>query len=171
MIFYQSPDNLAQEIDSFESAIPEFKAGTIHPIKFRGMRVPFGVYEQRKPNTFMMRIRCSGGGATPEQLIRVAELANKFGKPIVHATTRQELQLHDIQLEDIPTIMRELMTVGLSCRGGGGNTVRNIMASCDSGINPEEVFDVTPHTIALGSRLIADTTSWNLPNIMRSKST
>ncbi len=165
--FYRLPDSLAQEIEKLESAIDDFKNGSIHPIRFRGIRVPFGVYEQRKPDTFMMRIRCTAGGATPVQLVRVGELAKKFGKPLIHVTTRQEMQLHDIQLDDVPDIMRELMAVGLSCRGGGGNTVRNIMASSDSGINPAEVFDVSPYAVSLSSRLIADPDSWNLPRKLK----
>ncbi|MCP4751414.1 MAG: sulfite reductase subunit beta (hemoprotein) [Proteobacteria bacterium] len=163
MKFYHLPDDSAAEINQLEKAVVEFKEGKIHPVKFRTIRVPFGVYEQRTENTFMMRIRCTGGGATPRQLTKVGELAKRYGKPVVHITTRQEMQLHDLELEDVPAIMRELLEVGLSSRGGGGNTVRNIMASYDSGINPAEAFDVGPHAIALGSRLIAETDSWNLP--------
>jgi len=163
MNFYQLPENLLAEIDSLETAISDFRKGQIHPIKFRALRVPFGVYEQRTQNTFMIRIRATAGGATPEQLIRVASLAREFGQPVIHLTTRQEMQLHDIKLDDTPTIMRKLVEVGLSCRGGGGNTIRNVMASFDSGINPSEEFDVTPHAIALSSHLLADDDSWRLP--------
>ncbi len=163
MNFYQLPENLPAEIDSLEVAINDFRKGQIHPIKFRALRVPFGVYEQREQNTFMIRIRATAGGATPEQLIRVGSLAKEFGKPVIHMTTRQEMQLHDIKLDDTPTIMRKLVEVGLSCRGGGGNTMRNVMASFDSGINPSEEFDVTPHAIALSSHLLADEDSWSLP--------
>ncbi|MBT7710777.1 MAG: hypothetical protein HN745_03500 [Deltaproteobacteria bacterium] len=163
MKFYQLPQNLPAEINLLEAAIADFRKGQIHPIKFRALRVPFGIYEQREQNTFMIRIRATAGGATPEQLIRVASLAKEYGKPIIHLTTRQEMQLHDIKLDDAPLIMRELVKVGLSCRGGGGNTIRNVMASFDSGINPFEVFDVTPHAIALSSHLLSDSDSWNLP--------
>lgn len=163
MNFYQLPGNTSEEIDVIETAIGDFKQGQLHPVKFRALRVPFGIYEQREKNTFMIRIRSTGGGATPEQLLRVAGLAREYGKPIIHITTRQEMQLHDINLDDTPTIMRELMKVGLSSRGGGGNTIRNVIASFDSGINPEEVFDVTPHAVALSSQLIGEPDSWNLP--------
>lgn len=163
MRFYDIPDNFNDEIDSFAQAIRSFQKHQLHPTKFRAIRVPFGVYEQRTKNTFMLRIRMTAGGVTPTQLKKVAELAEKFGKPSVHVTTRQELQLHDIQLTDIPEIAGELYGVGLSCRGGGGNTVRNIMASYDSGINPEESFDVTPHAVALSSRMIGEDDSWNFP--------
>jgi sulfite reductase (ferredoxin) len=163
MKFYEIPASFTDEIDSFALAIEAFAKGRLHPTKFRAIRVPFGVYEQRTKGTFMLRIRMTAGGVTPAQFIKVAELARKFGKPAVHVTTRQVLQLHDIRLADVPEIVRELYGVGLSCRGGGGNTVRNIMASFDSGINPEESFDVTPHAVALSSRMIGEDDSWNFP--------
>lgn len=161
MNFYEIPTNFDKEIDSFENSILQFIKGELHPTKFRAIRVPFGVYEQRTKDTFMLRIRSTAGGITPRQLRKVAELALQFCKPLVHVTTRQELQLHDARLEDVTEIVRELYSVGLSSRGGGGNTVRNIMASYDSGINPEELFDVTPHATALASRLIAEGDSWD----------
>ncbi|MCP4340835.1 MAG: sulfite reductase subunit beta (hemoprotein) [Desulfobulbaceae bacterium] len=161
MNFYEIPNTFGEEIVTFERSIDQFNEGQLHPTKFRAIRVPFGVYEQRTKGTFMLRIRSTAGGITPRQLQKVSELAERFGKPIVHVTTRQEVQLHDARLDDIPELIRELYSVGLSSRGGGGNTVRNIMASYDSGINPEEIFDVTPHAVALSSRLIDEQDSWS----------
>ncbi len=163
MKFYEIPKEFANEIDSFERSIQQFRQGEFHPKKFRAIRVPFGVYEQRTKGTFMLRIRSTAGGITPKQLQKVSELARRFGKPLVHVTTRQELQLHDAKLPDIPQIIRELYSVDLSSRGGGGNTVRNIMASYDSGVNIDEIFDVTPHAVSLSSRLIGEKDSWNFP--------
>lgn len=167
MKFYEIPSSFAGEIDSFANAIQAFNKHQLHPTKFRAIRVPFGVYEQRTKGTFMLRIRMTAGGVTPTQFIKVAELAGKFAKPTVHLTTRQELQLHDIHLSDILEIIRELYGVGLSSRGGGGNTVRNIMASYDAGINHRESFDVTPHTVALSSRMIGEEDSWNFPRKLK----
>lgn len=163
MKFYEIPPILKNEIDDLESAIVRYRRGDLHPTKFRAIRVPFGVYEQRTKNTFMMRIRLTAGGITPDQLLTVAQIAKQYAKPMLHLTTRQELQIHDALLSDIPDMMRALLSANLSCRGGGGNTVRNVTASYDSGINPFEVFDVTPHAVALSSRLIAEPDSWNFP--------
>ena len=163
MKFYEIPKTLGKEIDELEASIARFKNGDLHPTKFRAQRVPFGVYEQRTENTFMVRIRLTAGGITPSQLEKTALIAKEYAKPVVHITTRQELQIHDAGLEDLPKIMRELYDIGLSSRGGGGNTVRNIMASYDSGINPLESFDVSPHAAALSTRLIAQDDSWNFP--------
>ncbi|MDA3916530.1 MAG: sulfurtransferase TusA family protein [Deltaproteobacteria bacterium] len=163
MKFYEIPKNLEKEIDDLESSIKKFRNGELHPTKFRAQRVPFGVYEQRTQNTFMVRIRMTAGGITPVQLEKVALIAKKYAKPFLHITTRQELQIHDAELEDLPGIMKELYDIGLSSRGGGGNTLRNIMASYDSGVNPNECFDVTAHAVALSTLLVAQNDSWNFP--------
>lgn len=111
----------------------------------------------------MVRVRCAAGAITPEQLRRVAQISEQHAADTLHITTRQELQLHSVQLEDVVLIMRQLLEVGLSTRGGGGNTVRNITASFDSGVAADEVFDVSPHAFALTTRLVSEPDSWLLP--------
>ncbi len=163
MRFYEIPASLDAEIDALEELITQYREGRIEGTKFRAHRVPFGIYEQRTADTYMVRIRCTGGGLTPEQLKNIALLSERYGGETIHVTTRQELQIHDVRLEDIPAILRELRQGGLSTRGGGGNTVRNIMASWDAGIADDEPFDVTPYAVDLTSRLIAEADSWTLP--------
>jgi sulfite reductase (ferredoxin) len=162
-MFYTIPDTLNAEIHGLERKIQEFKAGQLDGSSLKVHRVPFGVYEQRKNNTFMVRIRCAGGAITPEQLRVVAELSQEYGAGTLHITTRQELQIHDGRLDDVVPIIRRLVKAGLSTRGGGGNTVRNITASADSGVSEDEVFDVSPHAFSLTSRLISESDSWLLP--------
>lgn len=161
--FYEIPDSLGPEIDELEKLINDFRDGNINSTEIKARRVPFGVYEQRKDNTYMVRIRCTGGGITPAQFAAVADLSAKYGRESLHFTTRQELQIHNAELENIIVIIRELKKVGLASRGGGGNTVRNIMVSWDSGVSPDEIFDVAPYAVELTSRLIDESDSWSLP--------
>lgn len=162
-MFYTIPPSLKAEIDELEKLVQQFQSGCLETTAFKARRVPFGVYEQRKDNTYMVRIRCPGGAFTPRQLKEVAELSKTYAAENLHITTRQELQLHDVALENVLPIIRRLLQVGLSTRGGGGNTVRNITASVDSGISKDESFDVTPYVSALTSRLIAEPDSWLMP--------
>lgn len=163
MRFYESSPTLTKEHDAFEQDIADFKSGVLDPIKFKAFRVAHGVYEQRQPDTYMIRIRCAAGGITPEQLLKASALADEYGSGEVHFTTRQEIQVHDIRIDGVMPVIRELLTVGLSTRGGGGNTIRNILTPPDSGINPDDAFDVDPYAIALTTRLIHEEDSWNLP--------
>lgn len=160
---YKIPDSLHGEIGELESLIQAFKNGTVTEAELKARRVPFGIYEQRKRGTYMVRIRCTAGIITPAQLLRVADLSLRFASGNLHITTRQEIQIHDVLLEDIIGILKSLAEIGLSSRGGGGNTVRNITAPWDAGISKNELFDVTPYAIALTSELISKSDSWLLP--------
>ena len=160
---YIIPDSLKTDIRAFAKHVLDYRNGEIEAVKFKAIRVPMGIYEQRANGTFMVRVRCSAGMITPFQLKELALLARKEGAEPIHITTRQELQLHNVQLEQAPGILEQLYLLGLSSRGGGGNTVRNIMASEDAGISKDEIFDVTPHALALTNTLIAESDSWSLP--------
>ncbi len=160
---YKLPDNLEKDISTLFEGLEEFRKGEMNPVMFKGIRVAHGIYEQRDENTYMMRIRCASGQTTPNQLRAVAEISEKYGSGFVHITTRQEVQIHDVNINEVPNAILELKKMGLSTRGGGGNTIRNIIASHDSGVAIDEVFDVTPYSNELTTRMIAEQDSWKLP--------
>jgi sulfite reductase (ferredoxin) len=160
---YEIPASLPGELDELESLIAKYRAGSLDAASLKARRVPFGCYEQRKDGTYMVRVRTTGGALTPAQLRSLAVVCDKYGSDTIHITTRQEFQVHEVAIENVIAVMRELLSAGLSSRGGGGNTVRNIMISPDSGVSPEEVFDPSPYAFALTSRLISETDSWVLP--------
>ncbi len=161
--FYELPATLVEEQKQFETDITEFVKGNINPTKFKAIRVAHGIYEQRQLDTYMVRIRCAASGITPAQLKKVAELAHQYGNGEVHFTTRQEVQIHDVLIDDIMPVIYGLHTVGLSSRGGGGNTIRNILTSVDAGVAVDDVFDVGPYAMALTTRMIEEPDSMNLP--------
>jgi len=90
-------------------------------------------------------------------------LSHRYGAAEFHVTTRMDVQLHYVDIDDIVAVYEGLMSVGLAPRGGGGNTIRNIMASHDSGVSVDEEFNVAPYASALTTRLISEQDSWNLP--------
>ena len=164
---YSLPANLKEEIENYEVLVSDFLNNKIEPVKFKATRVPMGIYEQRKNGTFMVRIRCAGGFISPSQLKQVAAIAKKNHSDLLHITTRQEIQIQNITLESTVNILKDLYQVELSARGGGGNTVRNILTSVDSGIDPHETFDVFPYAVALTNKLIAEADSWSLPRKLK----
>lgn len=159
---YTLPDSLRQEIEEYKGVVEEFKGGKLDNIKFKSVRVPHGIYEQRGNDIFMARIRCASGFVSPAQLKRVGELARDYGK-LVHITTRQELQIHNILIDDTYEVIKGLYNVGLGTRGSGGNTIRNIMGSTESGVDSEDVFDITPYVVALTNKMVVESDSWELP--------
>jgi len=162
-MFYKIPKNLESELDGLDSYIERYRSGDIDAATLKVRRVPFGCYEQRTDGSYMVRIRTTGGALTPRQLRSIAEVSAQYGSSAIHITTRQEFQVHDVALENVLPVMRELLQVGLAARGGGGNTVRNVLVSPDAGVGLDELFDPSPYAFALTSRLIAEPDSWLLP--------
>jgi len=167
---YVLPENLAEEICDFSKSVRNYltlrenkQIDIEQETRFKALRVSHGVYEQREKDTYMLRIRCPGGLINPDQLRVVANLGLLYGSGDVHFTTRQEVQLHQINLKDIPEILSSLFDIGLTSRGGGGNTVRNIVCPADSGLTTRDIFDVSPYAVGLTSKLISESESWNLP--------
>lgn len=161
--YLELPDSLEQDIAQHEHDVQRLRSGDLSPGVFKSRRVPRGVYEQRQADTFMVRVRIAGGAFTCAQARTLAALGQTFGTGRLHVTTRQDVQLHDIAIQDTPEIMRQLRAVGLSSKGGGGNTVRNVAACPYAGICPHECFDVTPWAHAVTEYLITLPGSFSLP--------
>ena len=164
---YKLPDSLTEDIAYFSTLIDDFHQGKIESVKFKGTRVPMGIYEQRKDGTYMVRVRCTGGYVSPLQLKQVALTAQSHHSELLHITSRQEIQIHNISIDQVKTILPELQQVELSSKGGGGNTVRNMLVDINSGISPDEVFDVLPYAVDLTTRLIAEPDSFTLPRKLK----
>ncbi|MDR2081214.1 MAG: sulfurtransferase TusA family protein, partial [Campylobacteraceae bacterium] len=141
----------------------DFLNGSLDALAFKTIRVPFGIYEQREPNTYMVRVKLGGGVITPKQLLTLSNLSEKYANSILHVTTRGGVQLHYVQFKDFLNVVKVLHETGLTGRGGGGNTVRNITADPYAGVAKDEVFDVTPHVLALTSKMLEKKDSYSLP--------
>jgi ferredoxin-nitrite reductase len=172
------PADLAEEIDLFEAQLELRRQGRIEDRVFAETRLRRGVYGQRYdngqrhdgvasrrlefpsgeltkgPETLwdapgMVRIKIPYGGVTPEQLEVVAELAEEYSDGILHVTTRQDVQLHYVHIDDTPTLMRRLAAVGITTREACGNGVRNVTGCPLAGVCHTEAFDVTGYADGL----------------------
>ncbi len=162
MGYYKLPEVVYDDIKALEDYVERYKTGEVSHAKFRGFRVPMGIYEQREKDIFMMRVRIPGGGITPRQLAGLAEIAKEFGVGL-HITTRQDIQIHHVKLDQLVPIYKKLLAIGLTCKGGGGNTVRNITACPLAGICKREEFNVFPYCVALTEYMLPFPSSYNLP--------
>jgi sulfite reductase (ferredoxin) len=137
------------DINELNSKIQAFRNNTLDSEKFRSFRLTRGVYGQRQEGVQMIRIKLPYGKVTPDQLIRIADISDKYASGNLHLTTRQDIQIHFVKLEDSPKVWNELEEVGVTLREACGNTVRNITASYLAGVDPNEPFDVTPYAHGL----------------------
>jgi sulfite reductase (ferredoxin) len=172
------PANLAEEIDVFETEMELRKKGKLDEKIFAESRLRRGAYGQRYdngqrhdgaetrrlefpnatltkgPETYwdapgMMRIKIPMGIVSAEQLEVMAELAEEYSDSILHVTTRQDIQLHFINIEDTPDLQRRLAAVNITTREACGNSVRNVTACQIAGVCSTQAFDVTPYAHAL----------------------
>ncbi len=175
------PNAMAQEIDLFEAQIALRKLGKIDEKVFAETRLRRGAYGQRYdngqrhdglttqklpyppltkgPDTFwdapgMMRIKIPYGAMNAEQMEVLADCAEEYSDCICHITTRQDVQLHFVHIEDTPAMFRRLAAVGITTREACGNSVRNVTACPKAGVCKTEAFDVSPYAKAVAFYLL-----------------
>jgi len=157
------PETVINEIKNYRKKVLDYKKGNIDDFRFKPYRVSMGIYEQRSLDSYMVRTRIPSGIITLKQLKKIGELADKYGNRAIHFTTRQDIQFHDITLENTVHILEELLEAGVITRGTGGNTPRNVACSPLTGVSEDEVFDVTMYAVLTTNYLLKDPTVFNLP--------
>ena len=141
---------IPEEVDDFETEATRYLNGEWpSEAEFIMYRLVRGVYGQRQPDVQMMRIKVPGGAMTADQMDAFGELVSKYA-PLKkgHVTTRENIQVHFVKLDDTPHVMRILGEAGLVTREACGNTVRNVAGDPLSGVKPEEPFYVAPYLTA-----------------------
>jgi sulfite reductase beta subunit-like hemoprotein len=157
------PDQLA-DIEKFEAQLARYLSGDLEDDVFRVFRLNNGIYGQRQGgHNQMVRIKIPYGQVTPEQLDAMAHIADTYSRGWGHITTRQNIQMHFVQLDDVPTVMRELAAVGLTTREACGDTVRNIQGCHLAGACPFEYLDITPWAEAAYQHFIRHPLAQRLP--------
>ena len=144
-------ENPIVEKDIIELAqkIEQFKDGKIDEEKFRSLRLARGVYGQRQQGVQMIRIKIPYGKLSSHQLRRISEVSDEYSRGRLHITTRQDLQIHYVDLNRTPELWAELERDEVTLREACGNTVRNVTASETAGFDVDEPFDVSPYADAL----------------------
>ncbi|WP_299895315.1 HEPN domain-containing protein [uncultured Aquimarina sp.] len=144
-------ENPVVEKDIIELAnkIEQFHKGKIDEEKFRSLRLARGVYGQRQEGVQMIRIKLPYGKVLSNQLRRICEVSDEYSRGRLHITTRQDIQIHYVDLNRTPELWAELEKDDVTLREACGNTVRNVTASETAGIDPREPFDVSPYADAL----------------------
>lgn len=173
----QIREDWENEIEVFETQIDLKKQGKIDDKIFAETRLRRGAYGQRYDNgqrhdgvdtrklafpsegrtkgvdtvwdaPGMMRIKIPYGRLSSRQLEVHCDLAEEYSDNILHVTTRQDIQLHFVHIEDTPDLMRRLAAVGITTREACGNSVRNVTACQYAGVCDTQTFDVTPYAQA-----------------------
>lgn len=153
-----------EEVENFAKTVKHYRQEKVSKDDFRRFRLQHGAYGSRMTDDYsMVRIKIPAGEMHPRQLEKIADLSELYSIGSAHVSTRQNIQLHWVILEDVSEVMRGLADVGLTTREACGNTVRNVMCSPMAGVCPNEEFDPTPYTIATAKLLLRNPLCQTLP--------
>jgi sulfite reductase (ferredoxin) len=158
---------------------------SIDPADLRGRFRWYGLYTQRRPGIdggktalcepeqlddryFMMRIRIDGGHLDHGQLRVIADVSRRYARGTADVTDRQNIQLHWVEIENVPAIWAALESVGLSTTEACGDTPRVILGCPLAGLDAGEIIDATPEIAEVSARYIGDPAFSNLPRKFKS---
>ncbi|WP_437763982.1 nitrite/sulfite reductase [Sorangium sp. So ce281] len=159
----QRVERLAAAIDVHAENVAKFKRGELTPDQFRPLRLAMGVYAQLAHVKHMQRIKIPGGQLTAAQLEALAEVTERWGRGLAHVTTRQDIQLHYLEIEETIDLQHVLARAGVTTVGACADTLRNITASHLAGVVEDEVFDVTPYALAVTEHFLFHEHNRRLP--------
>src|SRR5258708_30071306 len=192
---YREPTNKTEENKQFDAGLnvrqgilaTSAKRGfdSIAPADLRGRFRWYGLYTQRRPGIdggktavlepeelddryFMLRVRIDGGRLSNDQLRVIAYISRRYARGTADVTDRQNIQLHGIEIENVPDIWEALESVGLSTTEACGDTPRVILGCPLAGIDADEIIDGTPEIAAIGEQYIGDSAFSNLPRKFKS---
>lgn len=156
--------DIAADIAKFEVMLEQYLAGDLDEDVFRVFRLTNGVYGQRQGgHNQMIRVRMPYGAITADQLDMLGFVAKNYSRQWGHITTRQNIQMHFVQLEKLPEVMKHLGSVGLTTREACGDTIRNVQGCHLAGACPYEVLDVSAWAEAANDHFIRNPLGQRLP--------
>ncbi|UUX57561.1 nitrite/sulfite reductase [Glutamicibacter halophytocola] len=119
--------------------------------------------EELEDRYFMLRVRIDGGALTTEQLRVIGQISTEFARDTADLTDRQNVQLHWIDVVDVPEIWQRLEAVGLHTTEACGDVPRVILGSPVAGISKDEIIDPSPVIAEISRRYIGKPEFANLP--------
>ena len=124
----------------------------------------YGLFHRKPtPGYYMLRMRIPGGVLTAEQTAAIGEIANQVGRGHADITTRMNIQLRWITIEDAPWVLQRLSAAGLTSQQSGMDNVRNIVTCPLSGLIEDEVLDTRRLAVRMQQAIVGGKRFSNLP--------
>ena len=130
---------VAERVEQFRDQVRRRLAGELTEEQFKPLRLTNGLYLQL--HAYMLRIAIPYGTLSSRQLRKLANIARKYDRGYGHFTTRQNLQLNWIKLEDAPDALAALAEVDMHAMQTSGNVIRNVTADHFAGAAADEIED------------------------------
>lgn len=160
-------EEFRQDLAEFREITRKFYNKEISVPEYKGFSGGFGSYAQRGGERGMLRLRLCGGRVTKDYLDFLIESIDKYDIDLVHLTTCQSIQFHNLHADTICSLVEEAWDHGIITRGGGGDFPRNVMVSPLSGVEKGEYFDMTPYANAAADYLLGFIKTVKLPRKLK----
>ena len=131
-----------ERVAQYRNQLERHLAGKLSEDEFRPLRLQNGLYIQR--HAPMLRIAAPYGLLSATQMRKLAHIARRYDRGYGHFTTRQNIQLNWVKLEETADILAELASVDMHAIQTSGNCVRNITSDEFAGITRDEIIDPRP---------------------------
>jgi sulfite reductase (NADPH) hemoprotein beta-component len=128
-----------ERAEQFRGQVARRLSGELTEDEFKPLRLMNGLYLQL--HSYMLRIAIPYGTLSAHQLRKLSSIARVYDKGYGHFTTRQNLQLHWVQLPQVPDALLDLAEVEMHCLQTSGNCVRNVTADQFAGAAHDEIED------------------------------
>jgi len=141
---FERNNEVNEELKEFSEKINDYQNRVMSADDFKHRRLLQGIYGQRQPALFMIRVKIPGGNLDADMIEGIAQAVEKYGKDIIHITTRQDVQLYYVKYQNLMPFLELLADHGLTTREASGATMRNIITSPFAGSLRDQLFDVRP---------------------------
>ena len=141
-------ERIKEEFEEFKRVTDQFYNGEITKMQYKSFSGGFGSYAQRSGDRSMIRLKITGGMLDIGKMGFICDMIKAHKVDMLHATTGQSIQLHNLKPESVYDIALKALDYGIITRGGGGDHPRNILMDPLSGVNKNETFDVRPYVRA-----------------------
>ena len=153
--------NILDEIDDLAAQHGGWE--TIEPSDRERLKWIGTFFRKPTPGRFMMRLRITSGRLTSTQLATLAALSSRLGSGVMDLTTRQQIELRDIQIRDVPEILKALRGIDLTSLQTGMDNIRGTNTCALSGLTPKELFDAAPASEEFTRMFLNNREYTNLP--------
>lgn len=160
-------DKFREDLKEFREATMKFYNKELSINEYKGISGAFGSYAQRGAESSMLRLRLCGGRMTKDYLKFLVESVEHYKINLIHLTTCQSIQLHNLDAEVVCSLVEEAWDNGFITRGGGGDYPRNVMVSPLTGVDKDEYFSMTPYAEIASDYLLSFIKEVKLPRKLK----
>ena len=160
-------EEFREDIKEFQEMTGKFYRKEISVPEYKSFSGGFGSYAQRGGERSMLRLRLAGGEINKDNLQFIVESIRKYKISMLHLTTCQTVQLHNLTEKDVCALVSEALEHGIITRGGGGDFPRNVMCTPLSGVEDDAYFDVLPYAKEAADYLLGFIKKVKLPRKLK----